>query len=113
MVKVAIHVLLSVYAALCVYIIWNAQFNQYEWMLDDPQNKELTFCSLPLDDGFFLFFSPAVSLMFCLPLLALGAGWSARRRRPRFTMWLALAVLACWVVRFFVLAPVCPGRADF
>lgn len=75
-----------------MYVIWNAQFNPYKWMLDDPQNEDLIFCRLSLDDGTYRLYSPTVSLL-------LSAVQSAQRHQPHFSMWLALAVLVCWVVR--------------
>lgn len=100
------------YAALCAIVLWGLPVNKYQWMLDDPamRGERMTFCELPLDPDSA---ASTIALLLLAPLLVLAVTLSIRQRRPHYFLWLSLALLAMWVLRFLIFTPSCPGRASF
>lgn len=110
-VTLLLRLVFPLYAAFSTLMTLSLPLNRYEWMLEDPalRDDKLTFCTLPLDpdNG-----AASLGLAWIAPVLVAGVVLSMRRRRPHDALWIGLALLALWGVRFFVLAPSCPGRAD-
>lgn len=109
-----IRLVLALYAACCALFIWTLPLSGYEWMLDDPalKGERLSFCTLPIDHDTFL--GSALGAV-ALPLLLLVASiaLSIRRRKAHYALWISLALLLVWALRFFVFAPSCPDRSDY
>ncbi len=105
---------LAVYAVGCALLIWILPLNGYEWMLDDPtlKNEHLRFCTLPIDNDTFLG-SALGAIALPLLLLAASIALSIRHRKAHCTLWISLALLLIWALRFFVLTPSCPEYGDY
>jgi hypothetical protein len=103
----------TVYSAFCLLLIFGLPRNRYEWMLDDPALRadSLTFCTLPLDDGEGS--SEVISFFFLIPFLVSAFALSMRQRKIHLSIWVGLALVAIWLLRFYVLSPRCPGRETF
>lgn len=103
---------LLAYALACVGLMFMLPMNKFEWMLEEPEALAagLTFCGLPVDhNGDARIFSWL--LLFPLWGVAVmqarrgGAGHNVRR--GRHALWIAAAVSAVWLWRYFVHYPLC------
>jgi hypothetical protein len=99
----------AAYALFCAAMLFGIPRNRYEWMLEDPalRTDGMTFCTLPVDHGVD---ARIESFAYLVPLLAVAIALSVRRRRPHWLLWLALALVVLWGVRFVALMPSCPAR---
>ncbi|HEX7867610.1 MAG TPA: hypothetical protein VF555_21810 [Variovorax sp.] len=99
----------AVYALFCAAMLFAMPRNRYEWMLEDPamRGDGMTFCTLPIDHGLD---ARIESFAYLVPLLILAVVLSVRRRKPHWLLWVGLALVVLWGVRFVVLAPSCPVR---
>lgn len=104
-------VAVTCYAAFCAATLWGLPVNKYQWMLEDPalRGEQMSFCSLPLDPDSA---ASTIALLLVAPLFVLAVALSIRQRRWHYFLWLSVALLAMWMLRFWILTPSCPGRVS-
>jgi hypothetical protein len=98
------------YGLACMYFIWRAPLNSYEWMRDQPSEPvdPHRLCDLSHDDRAVAALTP---WLFMWPLVLVGLAALVWRRSPWVRPWmaaLAAATVMLWLCRFMLFHPDCP-----